>query len=405
MKTPFAHIWFLLSLSLAVAGCGKGGTETGTTEPIDPQILSSRIETVGSALVLSVEAGGDSDASASKDIAYRSSADWDVYLESGNITALTDIFGPSTTVSPPESRVRVVLHEYQVLIDSVFSTDPSLECQGSERLDEGDTIPIPFFGEIPNGSAGNRYFQCVREWWPGQKMLYGQDSTGVLRIAYMKESTEAVSAGTDPDWGDTFRSRSVIQSSYAESTVAGVTHASLDLQYAKALLYNGTDRTFDTVDDYLNRNRSRITGSAELNASGVATAGGGDFTVIKCSQHLDAGDQLRTSLTNAIGRGNAVAGGHMLFNIDVDATALEGLAGIYCLASGSDATPPAYADPANCSSLEDAVPWSDDAFPFPISPEIDEPFEAQAFYQANDTDLISATGSNFTIPEYQTSPL
>lgn len=403
MKTLLIHIWLVLSLSLAVAGCGgRGGTETGTSEPIDPQTLSARIETVASALVLSMSDAGQANASAEKAISYQTAEEWAKYLEAPNTTYLTGIFGPAGTPNPPESRIRVVVAEYAAMLNSVFTADPNLTCAEASPLDEGDTIQIPFYGTVSNGSEGDRYFRCLRE-WSGQKALYGQDNAGVSRIVYMRDATDAVEAGRDPDLGSANRQRFVVQSSYAEVAGDGVTNAFLDLQYAKTLLYDGTDTTFGTADDHIYQVRSRITGSVDLDAAGAATTvRNGDFTVISVSQGKGDDDQWLTTHTDAIGRGNAMAGGHLLFNIDVHSNDPAVVAGIYCITAESDGTP-AYADPSNCSAYEGAVPWSGEAFPFAPSPAIDEAFESKAFYQANDTDLISTAGSNFTIPEYRTT--
>lgn len=402
MKTSLAPILLLPWLLLAVAGCGgRGGTETGTTEPIDPQTLSARIETVASALVLSMSDAGQTNASAEKAIDYRTTEAWAKYLEEPNTSYLTGIFGPAGTPNPPESRIRVVVAEYAAMVNSVFTADPNLTCAGGASLDEGDTIQIPFYGTVSNGSEGDRYFQCLRE-GSGQKTLYGKDNAGVSRIVYMRDATDAVEAGRDPDPGSANRQRFVVQSSYAETAGGNATNAFLDLQYAKTLLYDGTDTTFGTADDPVYQVRSRITGSVDLDAAGAATTvRNGDFTVISVSQGKGKGgdDQWLTVHTDAIGRGNAADGGHLLFNIDVHSNDPAVVAGIYCITGESDGTP-AYAD-SGCSSYETAVPWSSE--PFAPSPAIDEAFESKAFYQANDTDLISTTGSNFTIPEYRTT--
>ena len=53
-----------------------------------------------------------------------------------------------------------------------------------------------------------------------------------------------------------------------------------------------------------------------------------------------------------------------------------------------------------CTALETGLAWGDASFPFTLSPDVEEAFDDNPFFEGNDTDLISNTGDNFSIPTY-----
>lgn len=399
----------LMFLFLAVTSCGGGGTETGSTDntPIDTLTYGTRIENVASALVPAMNAGAAANITMARAIDYRSSDDWDVYLRDTNVIVLTDLFGPNEGSPAPVTRIRVLLNQFKNIVENVFGTDPNFECTGGSALAEGDTLDIPFYGSLANGTAGDRYFSCITNAGDGGDLqvvtLYGRDSSQVFRMVYIldrvAENTESVS-----DRGTLVRNRSVIESSYVESTENGDNVGFMDLKYNQSTFYSGVDDEFGTDDDVVFRSRSRITGDAIVDASGEASQASGDFTVTKYDRGPnESGGGFWEIINKFIGRGAYGNEDYSMLNINSNAnTDLEAVAGIYCLQSATGSLP-AYAEPANCESYEEAVPWFGRTFPFSLVPAIEEMFENKLFFEGNDTDLIADDGSNFEIPEYTTT--
>ncbi|MBI2340261.1 MAG: hypothetical protein HYU99_07855 [Deltaproteobacteria bacterium] len=389
---------------LAFAGCqggegGVGGTETGTTDAgeIDTTDIGSRIDSAASALVLSVTESdaNPSESPALKALADGTSGEWDTYLDADNSYVLTDIFGDPDEGFAVVTKIRVLLDQFAQTVDGLFAEDPDVTCEGAEALEEGDTLDIAFYGEISNGAADDRLFDCqsVSE---DETLLYGIDATGVVRVVQMSDRTSDNTEGAETR-GDTVTIRSVVGSTYGEQEEEGITVAYLDLQYTQATVYNGVDDSFDTSDDVVFKSRSRITGRVELDADGNPALGTGDFTVTK---YDESGGVV--TVTKSIGRGSYGAGDDSLFKIDSNVSSLDDIPGTFCVQMPEDGTAvPAYADPANCTALETAFAWDDAVFPFTLSPDIDGTFDDNPFFEGDDTDLISNSGDNFTIPEYE----
>ena len=402
VMTAFIMMFFLLNCG----GSGSiGGTETGTTDTggneegttVDTSNLGSKVQAIASALVPSATTSASSSLSA---LTYGTSDDWAPYVL--NETVLTDIFGPVEDMATV-TRVRVVVNDFKSTIEDVFSLDPDIDCSGQSALQEGDTLVIPFYGSIANGSADDRHFDCIYSYSGSGSntyyTLYGQDSNGVIRIVYMLEGTFPNDTDTETR-GMSTRNLSVIYATYSEATEDDATVGYLDLQYNQATIYSGVDEVHFTDDDVLFKSRSRITGRAVLDESGNPSIGTGDFTVTKYDKGYNEDDDstLWTITTKTTGRGSYEEGQYSLFNIDSDSgPGME--PGIFCLQSGSGNIP-TLAESTNCESLEAATPWTGHTFPFPLSPAIYEDFESKAFFEGNDTDLISNTGDNFTIPSY-----
>lgn len=395
----------LMILLMAFAGCGKGGTETGTSGlPYDVLTLGARVKNVASALVPDMnEASNTESLAASNTITYRSSDDWAAYLENNNVGYLTDIFGdPGVGLDSP-TKIRVLLDDYRDKLEAIFSVDQNIDCTGGEVLDEGDDLQVAFYGLVSNGTAGDRYYNCIREQTDGYTYtaLYGKDSSNVVRVIYLSDNVVANTNENVNGAGAYVREMRVMNSAYAEVKASDDDRTGyLDLQYATAVVYSGLDAEFGSSDDVIFKARSRITGEAGVDAEGIASFGDGDFTVTKYDYGLNNDSEWSTTSTKSVGRGSYVSGSFSLFNID--ASPLEDVAGIYCIQNPTSGLP-AYAEPANCVSLENAYSWTASSFPFTIDPEIEENFEDKPFFNDDDEDLISSDGENFIIPEYSTA--
>jgi len=405
---------FVIFVAVTLSGCTSGGgTETGTTGtvPIDTITFGANIGNVASSLVPDIKA---SEASASesilREISYMSSDDWAVYLESTNVTTLTDIFGAADEAPQVVTKIRVLVEDFQSIVEGIVNTDPDVNCTDKASLTEGDTFNIPFYGSISNGTSADRYFDCITEYEYDGSMsgesqtLYGLDSNGVMSVVYMQDAQGANS--NDPSTqGNQVRNVSVIYAKYAQATADSQTNGYIDLQYAQASIYSGADDVFLTDDDVIFKSRSRITGKAEVDASGNAEVALGDFTVTKYDKGY--GGTMTgawTLITKSIGRGGYGNGDYSLFNIDSTSNSLlEDVAGIYCLQSSST-TLPSDAESENCEAFEDDYAWTTSTFPFTLTPAIEQDFESKEFFDGNDTDMIANNASNFTIPTYSSSP-
>ena len=411
MKTAKALLIFIVALFLF--NCGEttgnvGGTETGTTDPgnIDTTTIGTKVNAIAQALVPSITSSQTNPSLSSEPqaLTYQSSDNWATYLEGNNVTLLTDVFGPNEG-DAPVTRIRVLVDQFRSTVDSIFSSDSDFSCTGKETLSEGDTLEIPFYGTLSNGTSDNRYYDCLSTNTGNNnsstyKTLYGQDSSGVVRVVDMYDVT------TDNIWwpeerGDFIRNLTIVQTAYTEATENEQTVGYLDIQYAQASLYSGLDNVHGTNDDVTFKSRSRITGRAILDTSGNPTAATGDFTVTKYDRNID-NDSVQITVTQSIGRGSYEEGDISLFNID--SSSLEGKEGTYCIQHATT-TLPSYVASENCTSLETQVPWTGSTFPFSLSPALEENFESKTFFEGDETDLISNSGDNFTIPDYQSQPV
>lgn len=388
-----ARVFVLVALMFA-AGCSglTGGTETGTTNTIDTASVASRLEDAASTLVLSIPESAETSLSA---LTYGTEAMWDSYINTDQTDFLPDIFGPAPGVI---TRVRVLVKLMAQEIAQTFETDTDIDCEGSEVLDAGDLLPVAFFGDLPNGSAADRAFDCVKtaDDDPSRikTIVYGKDAQEVLHIAFMTDYTTPNTTET-ATYGDTVQVISSSYAHYAERTEDGRTVGYLDMDFAHGSASNGPDLTFGSGDEVVFKSRSRLVGRVLLNASGNVEDGWGEFAVSR----YDREGSGTPMVTKTVGRGSFETGDHSLFH--VDSTTFPDEVGIYCLESSEEALP-SNADPALCSGLEGAPAWGDTAFPFTLTPAIPAAFEDHAFFEANDTDMISDSGDNFEIPEYAT---
>ncbi|MBT3181780.1 MAG: hypothetical protein HN337_04630 [Deltaproteobacteria bacterium] len=398
-----------LVLFLSIAGCGnKGGTETGSTTPtpIDADTYSANIESVASTLIPDMNPdGGSESVSVAESINYASSEDWDYYALTSKADTLYYIFGDPDKEPNSETKIRYAVRQVANWVDEVLTNDPSVQCEGASNLNEGDTLNIPFFGEIENGSSTeNRYFDCIyeSEWISDGgiiKILYGVDESAVLHFVVMTQNEGEVDADESVSVHGTANSGSEIYlTSYSENSDDDGGSAYLDIQYAKLLVYTGDDEELFTDDDFVFKMRSRVTGTAELNADGDPVIGSGDFTVTKYDENLSS-DQLE--YTMALGRGSYDDGDFSIFKMDTSSNPDYDGSQVFCLETDTDEIP-AYADPTNCTGYEDTYAWSDSEFPFNVVPSLEEIFEDKPYYELGDTDLIANDGSNFIIPEYET---
>lgn len=418
MRILTQFIFFILvGLALPLSGCGGGGeiggTETGTTESgLDTSQVASRLEAGGSALVPSVAASAV-DASLSPGLVTRvagSSTEWDLYLDPDNAYILTDIFGDPDEDPRVVTKIRILLEQFGDTVEGLFSRDPDITCLNATPLAEGDTLEISFYGDISNGASDNRYFDCLTDESAhgtdtgerDETILYGRDSSGVIRIATMSDDTSA-NAEETATRGDEKRIMAVVYSTYSEAVEEGATVIYLDLNFTHVSSYNGPDDTFDTDDDVVFKSRTRITGRITLDANGEIVDANGEFTGTKYDRGPTPQGIPFILVTRTVGRGSFGDGDFSLFKVDSDVDAVANIDRTFCIqAPADDSGLPAFSDPANCSASETAYAWAGSAFPFTISPELDQVFEEKPFYEDNDTDLIDDDGSNFAIPTYST---
>lgn len=421
MKT-ITHLILVALLALGIAhpltGCGgteaTGGTETGTTDSeLDTSKVASRIEAGASALVpdISESAIGASLSSPTNGRVAGTSEEWDSYLDPDNAYVLTDVFGDPNEGFRVVTKIRVLLDQFAGTVEGLFSNDPDISCAQAASLLEGDTLEISFYGDISNGTSDNRYFDCLTDESAhgtdtGEReetILYGRDSSGVIRIATMSDDTSA-NAEETATRGDEKRIVAVVYSTYSEAVEEGATVIYLDLNFTHASSYNGPDDAFGTTDDVIFKSRSRITGRVVLTESDEPSVGAGEFTVTKYDLSPTPEGTPFVTVTRTVGRGDFEGGGFSLFKVDSDVDAVSDLDRTFCIqAPADDSGLPAFADPSNCTALETDYAWAGSAFPFTISPELDQVFEEKPFYENNDTDLIADDGSNFEIPTYDTA--
>lgn len=395
-------------LGLVLAACGSatenGGTETGSSNPgIDTSTLSTRLAAVGSSLVLNVSPdSGSADLSALlRQTTYADTSNWDTYIDADHINALADIFAEDTPERNVVTQVRVQLDQFASTVGDIFEADPTIACTTGSALSDRDTLEVPFFGEVSNGTSSNRFYDCISESSEtGNIYIYGQDSSGNVRFVLISDMTTE-NTELPETRGDTSQVHMVVQSVYSEQTADdGLVSVYLDIQYAQASVYNGADGEFGNDDDVIFKSRDRITGLSVLDADGNPTLGDGEFAVTKYDESPNPSSTPVVSTTTAVGRGSYGAGDYSLLNIDT--TELEGLtAGVFCIQMPSDGTTvPTAADSTNCTSLETALAWGSTTFPFDLSPALSANFDDESFYAGDDVDLIANDGSNFTVPTY-----
>ncbi len=401
LRSLFMMFSLIATLGLNACGGTTGGTETGsTTGNIDTTTLADHITTTSNAVLLSVN---DSDIDASLTpgsyLIDGTADEWSTYLDSDNSYVITDIFGDPEETPQVVTKIRVLLDQFSQKVEEIFSQDPDIDCTEATALSDSETLEVAFYGELDNGPAEDRYFDCVSvDETDNVTFVYGSDADGIIRLVEMKEitmeNTEDVATR-----GDEMELHSVVSAVYAEQTESDETVAYLDVQYSQASIYNGEDLSADTTDDMMFKSRSRITGLAVLNGDTDVSSASGDFNVTKYDRSLTPEDVEYEIVTQTMGRGNYGDGGYSLFKVDSDIETLETLDGTFCIQS-SETSLPAVADETNCTTLETAFAWGDTTFPFDLAPALDATFDDNAFFAGDDEDLIAEDGSNYTIPTY-----
>lgn len=376
----------------------SGGTETGTTDTgtVDTSTFAAKLEAVGSSLVPSMTAGSSSSLSAF--LTYDASSAWDEYLDDDNQYLVTDIFGSADESPQVVTKIRVLLSQLSNTVGSVFSSDEDFSCTGGDVLNEGDTIEIAFYGEISNGTSEDRSFDCMST-EDTETVIYGEDADGVIRLVTMSQTTSTNTEETDTR-GDTITIAQTNYATYGETTAEdGTVSGYLDLQYVQASIYPGVDGVEGNDDDMLFKSRSRIAGTVTLDADGNPSQALGEFAVTKFDQGATPEGSVYTVVTKTLGRGGYEEGEHSLFQIDSDGTSVT--PGTFCLEHVAEGLP-AYADETNCSSFEEDFAWGSETIPFDLSPELEADFSLISFFEGDDTDLISNSLDNFSIPTYET---
>ncbi|MBF0105631.1 MAG: hypothetical protein HQM16_09935 [Deltaproteobacteria bacterium] len=446
------QVWlFLITivLALCIAGCGSSltsGSETSgdglTSEPIGLPVtiakLTPKVGLVGGALIPSATSQGASqsvsqvafshirhqEAAGASTIDYASEATWNSIInDPGSLDdpayLVTDIFGLADDDPAPASRIRVVLDQTDTSIEGLFIDDPDTNCRQADVLEEGDTINVAFYGEIQNGTADNRYYRCVTNnvpvetgWSVNGQVLYGYDNDNIFRAVFMSEA-DGPYTGSYPQRGENQKVLSVKMVVYAEGTTETSSSAYLDVQYAQMGLYSGVDDEYDTSDDVFFRSRTRITGAAGIDGAGNAVLGQGEFSVTKDDKDFNDAEQMLESVTYATGRGsygedeNSLFETHHLTELfndvaDTEPQMTEELEGLFCIKQG-ESLPLYESDTSLCQSYEQDYAWGPysetEEFPFTLGEDLTTAFVDMLVFQDNNTDLISTSGANFSIPD------
>ncbi|MBI1908808.1 MAG: hypothetical protein HYS22_01365 [Deltaproteobacteria bacterium] len=405
MKT--SRILITLVLGLSLAHCSSNPTseeETNTTaNNIDASTVALRVETAGSALLPNINSSGSASSGLSA-LTTGTSDDWTTYTNTDNVYVLTDIFGDPNQYPRVVTKIRVLLGHLRGKLEEVFSKDKNVDCTGASPLTAGDLIPIAFYGTIDNGTADNRYFDCVITTKGDSPLgevpnsqettIYGKDNSGVVRIANMSDTTSANTEQAETR-GSLVRIRIVRVATYAEVKEGENTIGSLDLNFAHGSSYSGLDENFGTGDDIIFKSRSRLTGRVTMDSSGTAIGGVGDFTVTK----FDSDASASPAVTKVLGRGD-YQNGYSLLKINSNRQELSNIPATFCTQRTDNSEIPTPVDQTNCTGLESSLAWGENPFPFTISPALDNSFEDKLFFEGNDTDLIDNAGNNFVIPAY-----
>lgn len=405
--------------ALVAAGVLTRCTPHGTTVPPAPLAeipgLTTRFEKAASALIPQISTVSASDlsklGSGAAALTYQTEEEWNEILRDLD-SQLENIFGPREGSNDRiETKLRVLIHVFAAeTIAFILENDPGVTCEGAEVLNEGDSLQIPFYGEISNGSAEDRWFECLYE-----SYVYGLTSDGTLRIVRIGEFVWGTLRFKE-ERGEEGTYKEVVHVIYNEELEGEGITASLDLQVATWINYEGPDLDVtQTTDNVSFRTRSRITGRVAFDATDTVKDAVGDFSATSSEKYpessatphtitdADGSTQLVVrephSLLQTAGRGSYASGGTLLFNIDYNLPSFDGNEGIYCLTVPSSGNPQ-YTDPSNCAGLETRFAWGDFAFPFGLTPAIEEAFEKVPLYAEDE--LISDSADNFVVPEYET---
>lgn len=394
-------------------GCSPSGTSSPPAPLAEmPTGLSQKIDAAGDALVPDVPGSSSSSLvvpSQQAALTYGTADQWGTYTQPGSLFLLTDTFGPAEGGLGPAKRIRVVLYELKLIIDDILRVDPEFTCPSADfslPFSGGDAVEIAFYGSIGNGTADNRFLDCIRETTITREnqsidvtTLYGLDANGGVRVVTQSDTT-----GTNTEdvanRGTQSRGHKVIWAVYDEQLESGATVGYLDIQYASWTSYSGPDEIFATGDDGLLKTRTRITGQVTFDASNNADDAVGDFTVTSSEQVANSPPSATRITNKNLGRGSYAPTDDFLFRIEVGGiTEVAGSASFYCLEATdpNSGGVPLYIAPSNCSGFETSFAWGAAEFPFELPP-LETVFENRSFFQ--EADLINDSGSNFTIPNY-----
>lgn len=382
----------LITLPLTAGCSATGGTETATTDSV-----GLYVQQTASALVPLIDTSEATGLNAA--LTYGSSSDWDVYLLGDNIVYLEEIFGDPNSGFSVVTKTRVLLNQLENTIEGITTSDPTFICEDAVVKDFGATLDVAFYGSISNGAENDRYFDCLSQ-DGGTTTIYGQDATGTIRVVQMQDSTETNTESPEIR-GDEVTIKSSVITAFHEETIVDEVNASIDLQYVQATIYNGADGNVNAQgDNVLFKSRSRITGKVTIDALGNVTSGAGQFAVTKYDQSPTDGSPV-IATTETLGRGNPGTGA-FLFKINSTSGTMNTVPGTFCVQSSTSVTgTPTLIDSSNCTAYETSVPWDTADFPFTLSPVIANTFENETVFDGNSTtEMITNTGSNFTIPTY-----
>lgn len=389
--------FLIMSLVILIHCGGQGGTETGSTD-FGPQALSQNFTTVAGRLIPEMESSGSENLN--KFLDYGASSDWSILTNESNVVYLTDIFGGTEGVAPV-TRIRVLLDQVATDMTNLINVDSDFSCTSNGQLNEGETITLPFFGELSNGSIENPAFDCtlLTSGENPTRLLYGQDTDDVIHYVSILDNTSVNSEDTGVR-GIQVRVMQVVYVKYFEANNNGVRERYLDLSYSQATVYSGQDDSFSTSDDILFKSRTRLVGQVDFDADGNILAGKGDFSVIKFDEGVDQGLNPYSTTNQALGRGNYAEGGYMIFNFQSTRTELSDNDGNFCLENDSSFTVPIFAETQNCSVYEENFAWEGINLPSGFTEDLEEVFENNNFFTSDA--LIESDGSNFIIPTYET---
>lgn len=351
---------------LGLVGCG--GSSSNNNDDTDNTNLATNFETAAGGLVPLMTSGNSS---ISKDelsaaLTYGADSGWSSYTGDSTYYVLTDVFGDPNVSPAVVTKIRVLLDQFASRVGEILSTDALLDCTGATAFSGSDEVTIAFYGSISNGTSSDRYFDClaVTTGDNSETLLYGQDSSGIIRVVQMSDNTSTNTEETGTR-GDESNIKQVVYTTFQQTTESGSTVLYIDLQYTQASIYNGVDGSFTSAsDNVVFKSRSRITGRVVLSSSSTVSDGEGDFTVTKYDQGVNQDSSTYTEVTQTMGRGQFATGQNSIFQVDSTAGGLSGSTDVFCIQQASSGTP-TVVDSSNCTAYETAYVWSSD-FPFTL---------------------------------------
>ncbi|MBF0105655.1 MAG: hypothetical protein HQM16_10055 [Deltaproteobacteria bacterium] len=454
MKTHYLRPWSFFGFvflgvfaaaSLTLTGCSGSllSTDTGADtelessnpEPlaIPPTIakLSPRIEAMGDALIPSIDSAENNSVNGQLYLTYSDVDSWLDYLTGDKNSVVTDILGPYE--SGNLNNLRYQTGSTTEMIDLLFIADPEMDCSDnggllpgevaatSTTVNLGDTVAIPLYGSVLNGSEGDRYYDCVRastfsydegSGYGERIILYGLDANNIFRYVEMKDKYEDITGMYTPSRGTLTSGVKITMVVYAEAQAGSDTAVYLDLQSVFSILYNGDDEIWYT-DDSLGAlvNRYRITGSANFDSADNISFAQGDFSVsyggsLLSEREIDGETALYPqNQTRATGRQGYTEEeeAYMLFHVYNYNNISGDYNDTFCLGNTEDDQLQAVED-TNCTFLETSFPRNTE-FPFDIPSEIEQTFESKmtSMFGEESSDFISEPDPENYIPSYSDS--